>query len=136
MLRIGFIAGLTLIALLSAGAAVLWNSPQSIALLPNAANAGPQAEEAAAGDDPVAAIALAIRNNDAAAIERGLAADVDPDSVNADGETLLNNAVLFGTPEIVEILLKAGADPNAPGKNGLGPLAVAALAGHHDMLHG
>ncbi len=134
MLRIGFIAGLTLIALVSAGAAVLWNSPQSIALLPDAADAGPQAKtETAAGDDPVAVIASAIRNHDAAAIERGLAG-VDPDSVDADGETLLNKAVLFGTPEIVEILLKAGADPNAPGKNGLGPLAVAALAGHHDML--
>jgi peptidoglycan hydrolase-like protein with peptidoglycan-binding domain len=42
--------------------------------------------------------------------------------------------VLHGSPEIVEALLAAGADRDKPGRNGLSPLTIAALAGRQTML--
>ncbi|MBL8659367.1 MAG: ankyrin repeat domain-containing protein [Rhodospirillales bacterium] len=135
MLRVGLIAVSLFIALALAGAATFWKAWAPEPIVRDAAGSQPQPEPAAEVEaDPLSAIDAAIRKHDSDAIRRKLAQNIDLESVDAEGETLLNKAVLFGTPEIVDLLLRAGADPDAPGKNGLGPLAVAALAGHHDML--
>lgn len=135
MLRVGLIAVFLFIALVLVGAAAFWKASAPEPVDRSAVGSQPQPEPAAeVKADPTAAIEAAIRKHDDATIRRELAGNVDLEKVDADGETLLNKAVLFGTPEIVDLLLRAGADPDAPGKNGLGPLAVAALAGHHEML--
>lgn len=69
-----------------------------------------------------------------AIVREYLASGGDPNAADAEGETLLNIAVLHDAPKIVEALLVAGADPGKPGKNGLGPLTIAALAGRRAML--
>jgi hypothetical protein len=132
MSRFGVIAALLLVVLALVGAGALWSGARPGRSIP-APEATP-GNAAAAEIDPIARLDRAIRDHDAAAVASALAGGVDPDSVDSEGETFLNKAVLYGTPEIVEVLLTAGANPDVPGKNGLGPLAIAALAGRHDML--
>ncbi len=134
MPRFAVVAVLLLAAMMAAGAATLWYGGWVPDLrVPEAAPA-PSAAQPPGQLDPVARAALAIRAHDVAAVRQYLAAAGDPDGADAEGEILLNKAVLHGTPEIVDVLLEAGADPNLPGRNGLGPLAIAALAGRHAML--
>jgi hypothetical protein len=49
------------------------------------------------------------------------------------GQTPLHHAAELGFEEIAETLLKAGADPDRTDFNGVKPLIVASLAGHHGI---
>lgn len=134
-MRVAVLVAAALGAVLVVGAGLAWNEGWlregvvSDAVVPAQAQAGPTNDL-----DVTVRFDLAIRRHDAAEVAKLLASGADPDSVDASGETLLNKAVLFGTPEIVGIMLDAGADPDLPGPNGLGPLAIAALAGRHESL--
>ena len=60
---------------------------------------------------------------------------VNQPTENADGDTLLGDAVIFGYPEAVELLLKRGADPNARNIAGQTALWLAAEAPLSDSNH-
>ena len=51
------------------------------------------------------------------------------------GRTLLSEAVRWNCPELVEVLLDYGADPNAPCASGLAPLHLAAMNGKLAFMH-
>ena len=51
------------------------------------------------------------------------------------GRTLLSEAVRWNCPELVEVLLEHGADPNAPCTSGLAPLHLAAMNGKLAFMH-
>lgn len=134
MPRFAAVTTLLLAAGMAAGTGALWYGGWLPDLrFPEAASA-PSPAQSAEQLQPVEQAALAIRSHDVGAVRQYLAAGGDPDAADGEGEILLNKAVLHGTPEIVDVLLAAGADPNLPGKNELGPLAIAALAGRHAML--
>lgn len=134
MPRFAAVTTLLLAAVMAAGAGALWYGGWVPDLrFPEAASA-PSPTQSPEQMQPVERAALAIRAHDVGAVRQYLAAGGDPDAADGEGEILLIKAVLHGTPEIVDVLLAAGADPNLPGKNGLGPLAIAALAGRHAML--
>lgn len=139
MSRVGAIAALSLTAVLIVVAAVVWNTASHRSGAPSGPGGAVLADAAAADgeNDSVTLVRQAggaIRARDNVALARYLTKGIDPNALDGEGETLLNKAVLHGTPAMVEMLLAAGADPDLPGKNGLGPLAIAALAGHHQML--
>lgn len=134
MPRFAVVVVVLLAAGLAAGAVAAWQGGwlQASGIL-KAMGVAPPASPA--GDaDLVQGAADGIRNQDVAAVRQYLAAGGDPNAADAEGEILLNIAVLHGSPEILEALLSAGADPDEPGKNGLGPLTIAALAGRQAML--
>jgi N-acyl-D-amino-acid deacylase len=76
--------------------------------------AGPSDSRAAAAQagPPRDAIVRAVERGAAADIERLLSAGADPDVVGTDGVPLVMTATLFASADIVELLLKRGADPN------------------------
>lgn len=145
MSRVGAIVALSLTTVFVFGVAIIWNN-MSRRTVTSAGwvNAAPAASSTAnislasgASSDAATIVRQAsdaIRGHDSTALAHYLAQGMDPNSVDGEGETLLNKAVVYGTPAVVELLLAAGADPDLPGKNGLGPLAIAALEGHRQML--
>ena len=73
-------------------------------------------------------LAVAIINNDAAAVKAALAGGADVNSRNPDmGSTPLIVAAFVGRAEIAKMLIAAGADINATDNNGSNALAVAEL---------
>ncbi|MFT7077560.1 MAG: ankyrin repeat protein [Planctomycetota bacterium] len=68
-------------------------------------------------DDRLAALNRAVRHNDLKLVESLLAAGADPNLANASGELLLD---VVTTPEMVELLVEAGADPLRSGPNRAG----------------
>ncbi len=145
MSRVGAIAALSLTTVFVFGVAIIWNNMSRRTVTPAGwVDAAPGASSTAnispasgAGSDAATIVRQAgdaIRGHDSTALAHYLAQGIDPNSVDGEGETLLNKAVVYGTPAMVELLLAAGADPDLPGKNGLGPLAIAALEGHRQML--
>ena len=73
-------------------------------------------------------LALAIINDDAAAVKAALAGGADVNSRNPEmGSTPLIVAAFMGRAEIAKMLLAAGADINATNNNGADALAVAEL---------
>jgi ankyrin repeat protein len=58
-------------------------------------------------------------------VRRELAKGADPSQGDDAGYTPLHAAVQEGRPEVTEVLLAAGADPNAVDKYGNGPLWTA-----------
>jgi hypothetical protein len=76
----------------------------------------------------------ALSDGDATMVSNHLAAGLDPDAVDKNGETVLNRAVESGNIAVVEAVLDAGADVNASGKGGRKPLSIAAAAGREDMV--
>ncbi|XP_057960363.1 uncharacterized protein LOC131152629 [Malania oleifera] len=52
-------------------------------------------------------------------------------NITAGGATPLHIAADNGSPDIINCLLKAGADPNAPDEDGQKPIQVAAARGNH-----
>ncbi len=134
MPRFAVIATPLLVALLAAGAAAAWRSGWLPSLANLEAGADPADAGPAGGAGAIKWAAAAIRDRDVERVRRYLAAGGDPNATDADGEILLNRAVLHGSPEIMEALLAAGADADKPGRNGLSPLTIAALAGRQTML--
>lgn len=134
MPRFAVVAIVLLTAIIGAGAAGLWYGGWFANLREADMASSPSSARPASEQELVQRAAAAIRRHDVAAVQQYLVQGGDPNAVDAEGETLLNKAVLFGTPEVLEVLLAAGADPDLPGKNGLGPLAIAALAGRQAML--
>jgi hypothetical protein len=76
----------------------------------------------------------ALSEADATVVSNHLAAGLNPDSVDSNGDTLLNRAVEGGNIAVIEAVLDAGADANAPGLGGRRPLTIAAAAGRDDMV--
>jgi ankyrin repeat protein len=61
-----------------------------------------------------------------------LSAGADPSCRGKpSGQTPLHHAAMLGFEEIAEVLLAADADPDRADFNGVKPLVVASLAGHH-----
>jgi ankyrin repeat protein len=63
---------------------------------------------------------------DVKAVEKRLGAGVDPD-VEDPGEASLHDAAKLCRPELAELLLSRGADPNARDAEGNTPLYYAAV---------
>lgn len=60
---------------------------------------------------------------------------LDINAGNSSSDTALHKAAYDSSPEIIELLLKAGADPNLPNKNGRTPAHNAAYKGRADVLN-
>src|SRR5205807_1252351 len=71
----------------------------------------------------------AVRENDAAQVKDLLARKVDVNAQSYDGSTALMVAADKGNPEVIRMLLKAGAKPALADENGDTPLSIAALHG-------
>lgn len=73
--------------------------------------------------------------NDINAVEKALAAGINPDVRNKQGGTPLGIAAQKGFLKIVELLLAYGADPNLrSGIGGFTALALAASTGRQDLV--
>lgn len=68
----------------------------------------------------------ALKNNDLSAII-SISKDINLDTVDSHGETLLWKAVQKGKVDIAEVLINAGANINLPDKDGWSPLHMAVL---------
>lgn len=75
-----------------------------------------------------------IKRGDLASVKTLLAAGVDPDAADAEGELPLNRALRLNQTEILETLLAAGADVNASEDDGDTPLMVAASVGRVNLV--
>src|SRR5436190_8160080 len=68
----------------------------------------------------------AIRTGTIASVEQLLKNGVSLDDRDANGDTLLMRATLYGTPEVVKFLIDQGANVNATNKAGATALMRAA----------
>ena len=84
------------------------------------------ASEAVVPADPNEALAVALRNGDAAAVADALALDADPSGEIGPDVTPLQVALRRNDVALVQLLVDAGADVNAPGLDGYTPLHRAA----------
>ncbi|MGK5593755.1 MAG: ankyrin repeat domain-containing protein [Parachlamydiaceae bacterium] len=65
---------------------------------------------------------IAIRHQDLAKVQAFIEGGVNLANTNSDEETALHIAARHGTPEIIELLIKHGADPDLKDSNGQRPL--------------
>jgi ankyrin repeat protein len=80
-------------------------------------------------------LAEAVINRDPVAVELLLAHGSKTDTkTDQEGWTPLHMAVMVKEPRIVELLLEAGADPNAKARNGRTPLHMAVEQGKEDLV--
>jgi len=94
--------------------------------------AAPTTLHRAAMDDRHEAISLAIRRGDAAQALALSAAGLDPRRADANGNTLLHEAVIFvGDRALVDALLRAGSSVAARNGNGETPLQAALAWAHY-----
>src|SRR6476469_1173245 len=77
-------------------------------------------------------LAIAIANDRADDVSRLLARGMDPDSVDANGDTPLCIAARNGAARSVDALLAAKANPNRANRFNDTPLMLAALNGRMD----
>ena len=75
-------------------------------------------------------IVTAIAIDDVDGVQHFIDDGFDLDSRGEDGGTVLHLAAAIGSPDVNEVLLKAGADPNAGNLNGDTPLAAAFAFGN------
>jgi ankyrin repeat protein len=71
---------------------------------------------------------------DEVAVKAFLAAGMDPNVRNAEGDTALMSAAAAGNGDVVEMLLSEGAQINVTNARGMTPLAAAILNGHPDVV--
>jgi ankyrin repeat protein len=80
----------------------------------------------------------AVSEKDVAAVEKLLAEGAGADAVDAEGNSALNYAVnaveVGGSPDMVALLLKNGADPDVLDSIGQAPLALAAKNGRLEVV--
>jgi hypothetical protein len=76
----------------------------------------------------------AASEDNAPAVFRLLEARVDPNGVDATGNSALHIAAYNGATEVVRMLRKVGANINARNKQRMTPLMMAAVAGHDFIL--
>lgn len=91
------------------------------------------ASSAARLEDPAARLRQAAERGDVPALQALLGNQPIIDARDAVGRTALMLATLHGRTQAVELLLAAGADPNAADANGTVPLQVA-LAGNQPAI--
>jgi ankyrin repeat protein len=79
-------------------------------------------------------LTLAVQPGDPTVMRLLLAAGVEPNLPDRDGNTPLIHAVESGTVECARLLLEAGADSTRPGADGLTPRDVAQQRGSRTMI--
>jgi len=80
--------------------------------------------------DAVADIFAAIRAGDSKAVDQLLAGDPTlTEAIDDNGWTPLHVAVLSNRPELIELLIERGVDPNTEDANGETPLAALENSG-------
>ncbi|MCB1773057.1 MAG: thioredoxin fold domain-containing protein [Gammaproteobacteria bacterium] len=84
------------------------------------------------GSDGVA-LAKAVQLGAAEEVRRLLEAGSDPDAADDLGDTSVHHAV-SGKVDVLEMLLRAGANPNARNAGGISPLMLAYGAGRTDVI--
>ena len=77
---------------------------------------------------------IAVANDRADDVKTLLARGMDPNSVDANGGTLLCIAARNGSARTVAVLIAAKANPDKPNRFGDTPLMLASLAGHIDTV--
>ncbi|MGF1624382.1 MAG: ankyrin repeat domain-containing protein [Alphaproteobacteria bacterium] len=79
-------------------------------------------------------LAWAVSHGRAVLVGKLVAAGADPNAVDAEGVTLLSQAVRRADVAVVEALLAAGADPRLPDPDGRRPIEVAAALDHQLLI--
>ena len=79
-------------------------------------------------------LAVAVANDRTDEVRRLLARGMDPDSVDANGETMLCIAARSGSVGAAQLLLDAKAKPDKPNRWNDTPLMLAALQGNLDVV--
>ena len=80
------------------------------------------------------ALVAAVKLNDAAAVRRVLQSKVDVNAPTNDGATALHWAAERGSADIVDLLIRAGAQAEARNVYGVTPLAVASAHGNAAII--
>ena len=86
----------------------------------------------AAADEPL--LVAAARDGNVAAVRDLLAAGADVGAASVDGATALHWAAHRDLPELVRLLIEAGADVSATNRYGVQPIALAATNGSAVVL--
>jgi ankyrin repeat protein len=85
-------------------------------------------------NDGASGLIEAVKNGDAAAARKLIAAGGSANESEADGTTALHWAVRSDDVELVSMMLRAGADVRAANRYGVRPLSLAALNGNAAMI--
>jgi ankyrin repeat protein len=78
---------------------------------------------------------VAATNGDLQRVQELLKAGVDVNlPLGLPSNSVLNRAIESGKPAVVEVVLKAGANPNAVGETGMSPLLIAGFFGNPEII--
>lgn len=78
---------------------------------------------------------LAASRGDVQAVEKLIAAGTDVNrQLGLPSNSVLNRAIESGKPDVVKMVLQAGADPNAKGETGMTPLMIATFVGNASVI--
>jgi uncharacterized protein len=89
---------------------------------------------AAYGAEPVNPLIEAAQNDNRSAVQSAIRNHADVNAAEPDGTTALHYAVRVDDPEIVDLLLSAGANAKATNKYGVTPLSLACTNGSAGMI--
>ena len=79
----------------------------------------------------------ALQNKDRGELQELLARSsdsIDINKYNADGQTPIQAACLTGELELVQLMIRYGADPNMRSRDGWGTLHLASFYGNSEIL--
>ena len=76
----------------------------------------------------------AVQNNDAQAVEELLKNSPELANSYPGGIGIMREAATYGNTQIVDLLIRAGANPTPEDSYNLTPLMMAALGGHADVV--
>ena len=92
-------------------------------------------DDTGAVEKPATALLEAVRDEDLESCRVLIASGVDINEISGSPvRTALIRAAEYGYREIVELLIKAGADVSAQADEGLSALYLASVRGHHDVV--